>query len=143
MKLIPTIRLIRVEENYDHGTFGVLLINSQLFSWTLEPKDEENKSNISSIPAQQYECKRYSSPKYPDTFEITNVPDRFNVLFHSGNTDDDTAGCILLGNTIGKLKGNRAILNSGNTFNEFRSTMKDMLDLCKSDSFHLTIVEKF
>ena len=131
------VELIRLEENYEHGTFGVVKINKEVFCVDLEPRDEENATNISSIPAQQYVCKRVMSPRFGETFEIMDVPDRFNVLFHSGNTDDNTLGCILLAQYFGKLKGNRAVLNSGNTFKAFMKVMQ------KQDVFHLTIREVY
>lgn len=133
----PVIELVRLEENYEHGTFGVLKLNKQVFCWTLEPRDEENAQDISSIPAQQYDCRRYSSEKYPYTFQVMDVPGRSNVLFHAGNTDDDTAGCILLGETLGKLSGDRAILNSGRTFDRFMAVLEDF------DELSLTIHEVF
>ena len=135
--LIPTVRLIRIEENFEFGTFGVLAINSEMFCLTLEPPSQENASNISSIPCQQYFCERYSSERYPSTYQVMNVPGRFNILFHSGNTKDDTAGCILCGETIGKLKHDRAILNSGRTFNRLMALMEPY------DRFHLTIKEEY
>lgn len=135
----PNIRLVRVEENFDYGTFGNWIINSNVFCWTLEPPDIENSRNISSIPAQQYECVRYSSPKYPDTFQVMNVPNRDKVLIHAGNLKKHTQGCILLGDKLGKLQvataEERAILNSGKTFDKF---MKIMYGVKK---FNLTIIE--
>lgn len=135
--MIPTIRLTRLEEDHDHGTFGVLTIMAKVFCITLEPPDKENLQSKSSIPAQQYLCQRYSSPKYPDTFQIMNVPGRSHVLFHAGNIDDHTQGCILLGQYFGKLKNNRAILNSGKTFKDFMTLMSGI------DKFHLTIKEVY
>jgi len=135
--MIPVVELIRLEESSLYGTFGVLKINKEVFCVTLEPADLENRQNVSSIPAQQYICRRYSSKKYPDTFQVTNVPDRDKVLFHPGNDIDDTEGCILTAEHYGKLKGNRAVLNSGNTFEAFMGTMKDI------NEFHLTIREIF
>ena len=135
--MIPTIRLLRIEENFQHGTFGILLIQSKVFCITLEPPDKENLQSKSSIPAQQYMCERYSSVKYPDTFRIMNVPGRSYVLFHAGNIDDHTQGCILLGQYFGKLKNNRAILNSGKTFKDFMALMAGV------DKFHLTIKEHY
>lgn len=134
--MLPIVELVRLEES-DAGTFGILKINKEVFCVTLEPKDEENKQDISSIPAQQYICTRYSSAKYPDTFEVSGVPNRSFVLFHSGNTIVDTQGCILLAQHWGKLRGERAVLNSGNTFNRFLAVMK------KFDMFHLTIREVY
>ena len=64
------VELIRLEENFDYGTFGALRINKEVFCVTLEPADLLNKQNVSSIPAQQYLCERYSSTKYPNTFQI-------------------------------------------------------------------------
>jgi len=129
-----TVDLIRMEES-EHGSLGVLKIDKTLFCCTLEPPDLLNKSNISCIPVQQYICKRYSSRKYPNTFEIADVPDRTKVLFHSGNTVLDTAACVLLGRKWGVLNDRRAVLNSGDTFREFMYLM----DLERVEKFHLTI----
>ncbi len=129
------IEIIRLEES-EQGTFGVLRIDKQVFCCTLEPADRENKRSISSIPAQQYVCKPFDSPTHGGTFEVTNVPDRDYILFHAGNIARHTEGCILLGEHFGKLKGNRAILNSGNTFRSFLSEVG-------RQPFHLTIYEQF
>jgi hypothetical protein len=112
MKIVEIIRL----EESEQGTIGVLKLDKEVFCWTFEPADRLNKPNESCIPIQQYICRRVRSPKFGETFMINDVPGRTNVLFHKGNTADDTLGCVLLGQTIGKLKGNRAILNSGKTF---------------------------
>lgn len=136
MNIIPTVRIIRVEES-EQGTFGVMTICGQAFCVTLERPDELNKANISSIPAGQYICKKVSSPKFGETFEITNVPDRSHVLMHAGNIIDSTSGCVLLAQYFGKLHGDRAILNSGATFRKFMDI------LGKFESFSLTIKENY
>jgi len=134
----PSVEIIRLETSYEHGTFGVLRINKQVLCVTLEPRDAENAQNISSIPAGQYVCKRYSSLRYPDTFQVMNVPDRFFILFHAGNVDDDTEGCILVGSSVVKFKnGDRAVLNSGLTFKMFMNA------LAGCEEFILTIHEKY
>ena len=136
IKIIPVLDIIRLEENDPFGTLGMMRIQAQLFCATLEPPDLLNKKNVSSIPAQQYICKRYSSEKYPDTFQIICVPDRDKVLFHAGNTTDDTEGCPLLGQYPDKLAHyNRAVLNSGATFKRFMNIMHG------HDVLHLTIKE--
>ena len=74
--------LNRLEES-QQGKFGYLKIDKEIFCITLEPPDELNVSNISSIPAQQYLCNPYSSPKYKDTYIIDSVPGRDYILFHA------------------------------------------------------------
>jgi len=73
-----------------------------------------------------------------DTFEIVRegsngVDGHKYLLFHSGNIEKHSEGCILLGETIGKLEGVRAVLNSGATFQKFLFYTKDV------KSFSLTL----
>jgi hypothetical protein len=137
MNILPTVRLIRLEESTEHGTFGVLIVGGVFFCITLEQADRLNAINISSIPAQQYLCHRYRSTRFGETFIVGQVPGRSNILFHPGNTDDDTSGCMLLASAVGKLRGDRAILNSGATFRRF------MEMLIGVDTFHLTVKEEY
>lgn len=130
------VRIIRVEENFTHGTFGVLLLNTSAFCVTLEPPDILNEQNLSSIPAQQYMVEMTTSPKYGNVYEIQNVPGRSHCLFHAGNTEEHTEGCILLGRNFGRLGVDRAILCSGATLAEFHQA----LDF---KPFHLTIKEHY
>lgn len=129
-------RLIRLEES-EQGTIGVLLIDAEVFCFTLEPSDLLNAINRSSIPAQQYLCRRVNSPRFGRTFEVSFVPGRSEILFHPGNIATDTEGCILLGETVGKLKGKRAVLNSGATFRRFMTVLN------REEKFHLTIKEGY
>jgi len=131
------VRLVRLETDPDHGTFGTLLIDGITFCVTLEPYSRDNEQNVSCIPTGQYICKRVDSPTYGITFEITNIQDRSSVLFHPGNIDDNTMGCVLLGQYYGKLKGDRAVLNSGNTFKAF------MKELSGINEFKLSVIEAF
>jgi hypothetical protein len=137
LSMHPIVELIRLEENENYGTFGVLRIMKQVFCVTLEPADLENASFVSSIPAQQYLCELHVSPKYGETFQVMNVPHRDSVLFHPGNRVKDTKGCIILAEHFGKLQGDRAVLNSGNTFKRFMHLAKQFQTL------HLTIIEAY
>jgi len=110
-----TVRLVRLEQT-EQGALGILLIDGFIFCFTLEPDFKEEGKLY--IPQGNYNCKRFHGTKWPNTFEI-EVKGHTAVLFHSGNTEADTLGCILLGATVGKLKGNRAVLNSGDTFKNF------------------------
>ena len=130
------IELIRVEVS-GKGTFGVLKINGEVFCVTLELPYRNNRSNVSSIPTGVYLCEAHNSPKYGDTFQVKNVPGRSHVLFHGGNVVAHTKGCILLARYFGKLKGNRAVLNSGATYKEFLKKLKTV------ESFALHITNAF
>jgi len=135
--MLPVVDILRREESAKFGSFGILSVQKEVFCVTLEPPDLLNLKNVSSIPAQQYLCERYSSPKYPDTFQVMDVPGRNYVLFHAGNDIADTMGCIITAQHFGKLRGNRAVLNSGKTFNSFMKLMGNY------KQFKLTIVEHY
>ena len=133
-----TMRLIRLEENFKYGTFGIWIIQSEVFCVTLEPADIMNKRNISSIPAQQYECKRINSPTHGETFRVWDVPDRDGINLHPGNELEDTEGCIIMASSYAKLKtGNRIVANSGVTFTRFMQLTQNL------QAFHLTIKEHY
>jgi hypothetical protein len=93
---METLELIRVGSS-GRGTFGVLRRGQVPFVLTLERPWVDNKQNVSCIPAGTYTCKKVRSPKFGETYEITGVPGRTHVLFHKGNTIEDTQGCILVG----------------------------------------------
>lgn len=120
----PVLELIRMETGVE-GTFGVLRAQKQIFCATLEPPDWANMQDRSSIQPQTYKIERHYSPKFHDTWIVTDVPNRSNILFHAGNVAADTAGCIILGQFVDKLRGNRAVLNSGKTFKRFLNLMQD------------------
>jgi hypothetical protein len=103
----------------DNGTFGVVMYNDIPFALTLERQWLNNQRGISCIPAGKYICKRVNSPKFGNTFEITNVPDRSSILFHKGNLDDDSHGCVLVGEQFEPINGSPGIVASAHGYNEF------------------------
>ena len=70
------------------------LIYDDLKLATMERPWKGNVPFQSCIPEGEYECVRYSSRKYPDTFEIVDVPGRSKILFHKGNFARNVLGCI-------------------------------------------------
>lgn len=129
------LKIIRVSGFY--GTFGVLTINGIPFCVTLERKDMDNMTSISCINTGHYIIKPYNSPKYGWTWQVQDVPGRTYILFHAGNWVKNTKGCILLAQHYGKLSGNLAVLNSGNTFKKFKAELEG------SAEHHLTICESY
>jgi Family of unknown function (DUF5675) len=100
--------------------------------FTLEnPKRPTTKDD--RTPAGFYKCEPYSSKKHPDVYILKDVPGRTYILFHVGNYERDTLGCILLGSSAGMAKGEPAVLNSVDAFKRFRQ-------IIGKKPFDLTIV---
>lgn len=94
-----SIVLKRIAEN-QHGTFGVFLKDNVPLVLTLELPWNDNQKDKSCIPVGIYQCKKYSSEKFKDVWEITNVPGRSSILIHAGNSMDDIHGCVAVGCTF-------------------------------------------
>lgn len=119
----PVLELVRLETG-PQGTFGILKLQAKVFCATLEPPDHANRVSRSSIPPQMYEIEAHYSQKFKNTWLVKDVPERTHILFHAGNVAADTSGCIILGQYIDKLRGDRAVLNSGKTFKHFLNSMQ-------------------
>jgi len=126
------IKLFRLEQT-DQGALGALVLDGQYFCSFLMPDAGGDKFQI---PVGWYRAKRFHGTKWPDTFEII-VPGHTALLFHSGNTEAHSEGCVLLGQYPGKLGENRAVLNSGATFKRFMERMKNY------EEFNLEIVDLY
>ena len=110
---------------------GLLSIKGETF-WTAERPWMNNQTSISCIPSGTYECKRYSSKRFGETYEITDVPNRTYILFHAGNYPiKDSEGCVLLGEE--KMGDTIAVSNSRKAVNRFRELLKD------TDEFTITV----
>ena len=130
---MKTFVLLRISGIPD-GMFGVLKDEKDVpFAVTAENRWYGNQRNISCIPGGAYVCERVKSPKFGNTFQVNNVPNRTHILFHRGNTHHDTKGCILVGEEFGRLRGVTAVLHSGKGYREFMSKLSG------EDSFNLVI----
>lgn len=110
----------------DQGTNGMMFTNG-FFCYTLECPWRDNQRSISCIPQGEYTVIQRASPKYGKIYWVTEVPNRSYILIHSGNYAGDVSkgykthvnGCILLGQKMGTLSGQKAVLNSRVTVNKF------------------------
>jgi hypothetical protein len=128
------LQLKRIASDND-GTYGVLLEGTKPLMLTLEESWHSNEKEISCIPTGRYLCKRVNSPHFGNTFEVTDVKDREHILFHSGNHEGHTKGCILLGlqygelqaidDDTGKVEEQTSVLHSKAAFSIFMSKLKD------------------
>jgi len=113
-----TLTLIRVGSSR-RGTFGVLRYGDVPFALTLERPWNDNTVGDSCIPAGTYVCKKVRSPRFGDTYEVTNVTGRTHILFHKGNGIEDTQGCILIGEEFSGTFDRPMVVSSQRGFSEF------------------------
>lgn len=147
------MRLNRIRSG-PNGIFSVLDSKDDQFSaFTLEHaypchevrNDETADLGISwngyapKIPNGKYLCVRglhrlESMIHQFETFEVTGIKDHKNILFHVGNYQRDTSGCILVGQAIAQTEGGgEMITNSRKVFDEFMLIQKS------AETFYLTV----
>lgn len=110
------------------GAYGLLRDQNQnLIALTLEHSYPDNDDAWApKIPSGMFTCvrgqHRLASMNTPFiTFEI-QVPNHTNILFHCGNTENDSEGCVLLGTRLDK----NILLESRIAFNKFMFLMMDI-----------------
>ena len=96
------VKLVRFHHGKD-DTLGLLFIDGVFQCFTLEDEYREAKvAGETRIPEGTYllglrnfgkHAERYGHPM----IEIKNVPGFTDILIHKGNTEKDTAGCLLVG----------------------------------------------
>ena len=137
MKREMQLKLTRLYKK-DTYTIGKLYINNQYFCDTLEDKDRGLNSDMTEdqifdrkvkgatcIPTGLYHLAYTYSPKYKRYLPLVlNVKGYAGIRIHSGNTDKDTEGCILLGEN--KKVGQ--VINSRKTCSEFNRIVEKTLD---------------
>lgn len=102
------------------GTFGALLIPGHAPFVTLEPPWRNNARNVSCIRPGRYPLKllpsstldRITKSKFSKGWYVQNVPDRSGILFHPGNFENDTQGCILVGTSAELINGRPGVARS-------------------------------
>jgi len=123
---VPVVTLSRGHSS-DKVTLGMLQIAGEDHEpiYTLENPWKDNKPYVSCIPADSYACRPYSGTKYKNVYIVDGVPQRSGILFHHGNFEEDTSGCILLGLSAGKLRGEAAVKESKKAMDYFRLLIGD------------------
>lgn len=86
------LKLVR-EKKQDKGIFGEIFIEGKHECFSLE-NDELD------IPLGAYSITLEDSPHFgPNTPTINNVPGRKYIRIHGGTTENDSLGCILVGDS--------------------------------------------
>ena len=116
----------------DEVTMGKLYEGKEFICYTIERPWLKNAKNVSCIPAGCYQVKLVNSPKFGITFKVNNVIGRTHILFHKGNSVDDSLGCILPVSSIDVYKNKIGGLSSGRALTKFLNKME-------GESFNLAI----
>ena len=99
------LKLVRVHVA-ENDTLGLLYINGHFAAVTMEDEYRQVKvQGETCIPEGTYELRLRYSPKFTPRYkhemiEICDVPGFSGILVHRGNTEKDTAGCLLVGNVM-------------------------------------------
>lgn len=123
MKLEGLVIQNRFEEgdNFTASTFSAIGSKDGVEGYMLEPKgpSTEQPNQNQRIPEGIYIIDNYSSKKYPDNFILYNeiVPKERAILYHTGNTGNDTVGC----NFLGERYDNGFVSSSKGKFNELKA----------------------
>lgn len=136
------MRLVRTAFRED-GIFGRLYNDHGVpIAFTLEHAytGQYNTAYTPKIPNGEYRCIRGTHQLHNgipfETFEITGVIGHTNLLFHAGNFNKDSEGCVLLGHAIIKISSGTEMITSGQiTFKEFMQSLENI------NEFQLTIQE--
>jgi Family of unknown function (DUF5675) len=102
------VRLILQRQHFfDTYTIGSLFLDGAKLCWTLEDKVREHPGmpvsqwkvmGDTAIPVGTYDLSITMSSRFGKELPLlANVPGFAGVRIHSGNTDEDTEGCILVG----------------------------------------------
>lgn len=112
--------------NLSDGIFGELKSADGFFLCaTLEHAYPDGANFCAKLPSGTYVCQRglhrlSGMANSFETFEITNVIGHTNILIHVGNYNNDSSGCVLVGEKIvGMPNGMNMITNSKEVFGDF------------------------
>lgn len=128
------LKLTRISKKQDY-TIGRMYIDGAYFCDTLEDTDRGMKQDMplselkeikvagrTAIPTGKYCVYLTRSPKFGKVLPlIYDVPAFSGIRIHSGNTDEDTQGCILVGQN--KIVGR--VINSRQTMDKLMEMLSE------------------
>ena len=137
------IDVVRIQFGSD-STNGLVFIDNSFECYSLEDQVREGAKVMgeTAIPLGSYEIKfrtvggfdskykkRYGTDWHVGMLELQDVPNFKYILIHTGNTDEHTAGCLLLGETQQDLdKGKDGFVGgSGDAYKKFYPKVRDAL----------------
>ena len=141
--------LVKREYKKKYYTIGKMYINGEYFCDTLEDTDRGLEQGMSlselkelkeygktAIPRGEYAISVTFSNRFQKNLpQLMDVPAYEGVRIHSGNTHEDTEGCILLGKNRAKGK----VLDSRKTMSEFMRVLLYEIDCANDKNIRIKI----
>jgi len=105
---------------------------------TLELSWRNNERSRSCVPLGMYCVRPQFSFRHGSCFLLYNVLGRDNILIHKGNFNQDTKGCILIGNGLRDVNFDEQydVLNSAISMKNLLSTLKTQTTICITNKFY-------
>lgn len=136
-------------------TLGALYVNNKFFAYTLEDEYRETKIlNETRIPEGIYKVgwQEINTPltiKYKKRYKwfnkfihVKDVPNFIGIYIHPGNTERDTGGCLLIGDTqSSNADGYGSIGKSLNATRRLYSLLEPILD--KGEDITIEYIDLF
>lgn len=123
------MKMLLINQHFrSDGIFGTLCDESGLrVAYTIQHAYENPNASpgdyawIPKIPPGTYTCKRgihklHKKSQEFETFEITGVEGHTGLLFHPGNKNDDTEGCVCPGEWLIEDEKCWKVMNSRESF---------------------------
>lgn len=142
------ITVLRVKSN-DDATLSMVSIDDEFQCFGLEDEYREEKVAAETrIPAGTYDVQvravggfhnRYKNkfPFHQGMLHVTGVPGFEYILIHIGNTDADTAGCLLIGE--GAYSGDSLSIQASTS--AYRKFYSKVITAAKSRDLKITYID--
>jgi hypothetical protein len=126
----------------NESTLGVLFIDCDFQCYTIEDEFRSKKARGETrIPAGRYRItlrneggfhsrylQKFGADFHKGMLWIRDVPDFEYILIHIGNDDDDTAGCLLVGNTANNNRSGAGFVgDSTGAYKELYQIIRDAI----------------
>ena len=131
----------------DDSTVSRIFVDGRYVCFGLEDEYRDKKvPKETRIPAGRYPVRlrkeggfheRYSErygEMHQGMLHIQDVDGFTFVLIHTGNTDEDTAGCLLVGETANTSIGDMSV---GSSRNAYRKLYPMVVDAAANDDLHI------
>lgn len=127
--------ILNRQEFRSDGIFGFILDSNYKFLFTCL---EHSYDCLPKLPKGKYSCVRGLHKLHDgiefEAFEVMDVPNHTGILFHIGNYNEDSEGCILLGVGFGQTSSNGKMITGS------KQALKAFMELQKElDSFTLIV----